>query len=84
MRSLRIFDALFITLIGVSCVSNPRRPDAPLCGPNGDCRDSRGEYQEDPRLFLCTTPRGYSELESYIDNLELRIKTLERRCGIKE
>ena len=50
-----------------------------MCGSGGDCRDSRGEFQEDPRLLLCTNPFGYSLLENYIDKLELRVKELERR-----
>ena len=82
--SLKIFVALFTILIGISCVSHPRRPDSPLCGPSGDCRDSTGEHQEDPRLLLCTTPQGYSALEDYIDKLELRVRTLERRCEIEK
>lgn len=84
MRSLKTFAALSMILIGASCVSHPHRPDSALCGANGDCRDSRGEYQEDARLLLCTTPQGYSALEDYIDKLELRVRTLERRCKVKE
>jgi hypothetical protein len=77
--SLKIFVVLCTTLILASCVSGSHRPNAPLCGSSGDCRDSRGEFQEDPRLLLCTTPFGYSLLEDYIDKLELRIRELERR-----
>lgn len=82
--SLKVFVVLFMILIGVSCVSHPHRPDAPLCGPSGDCVDASGEHQEDQRTLLCTTPQGYSSLETYIDKLELRVRTLERRCKIKE
>lgn len=71
-------------LIGASCVTHPKRPDAPLCGPSGDCVDSQGEHQEEVRTLLCTTPRGYSDLEDYIDKLELRIITLERRCKVEK
>lgn len=78
--SLKTCAALFMSLIAVSCVSKPHRPDAPLCGSSGDCRDSRGEFQEDARLLLCTTPFGYSSYEDYIDRLELRIRELERTC----
>jgi hypothetical protein len=66
-------------LIGASCVSNTRRPDAPMCGPTGDCHNNQGDFQEDPRILLCTNPYGYSLLEDYIDKLELRIRQLERR-----
>jgi len=68
------------TIFAVSCVSNPKRPDAPMCGSGGDCVSSIGEHQEDPRLLLCTTPLGYSSYEDYIDRLELRVRELERRC----
>lgn len=78
------FAALFILLIGASCVSKPNRPDAPMCGASGDCTDSRGEFQEDPRLLLCTNPLGYSSYEDYIDRLELRIRQLERNCKNKK
>ena len=78
--SLKICAALFITLTLTSCVSSSHRPNAPMCGSSGDCRDSRGEFQEDPRLLLCTNPFGYSLLEDYIDRLEMRIRQLERRC----
>lgn len=84
MKNFAIYVVLFTTLItGSSCVSKPQRPDSPLCGSGGDCRDSRGEHQEDPRLLLCTTPLGYSSYEDYIDRLELRIRELERRCKSK-
>lgn len=81
MQNLKTFVVLFTTLITINgCVSKPHRPDAPMCGSTGDCRDSRGEHQEDPRLLLCTTPLGYSSYEDYIDRLELRIRELERTC----
>lgn len=83
MKNYGTYAALFIILTAASCVSKPQRPDSPLCGPSGDCRDSRGEHQEDPRLLLCTTPLGYSSYEDYIDRLELRIRELERRCKSK-
>jgi hypothetical protein len=80
MKNLKICAIPFIFLITSSCVSRPGRPDAPMCGSSGDCIDSRGETQEDPRLLLCTTPFGYSNYEDYIDRLELRVRELERRC----
>ena len=83
MKNFGTYVVLFTTLTVASCVSKPSRPDAPMCGPSGDCQDSRGEHQEDPRLLLCTTPLGYSSYEDYIDRLELRIRELERRCKSK-
>ena len=72
---------LFIGLIIASgCVSNPKRPEAALCDSQGNCIDSRGEFKDDPRLLLCTNPTGYSLIENYIDQLELRIRKLERNC----
>ena len=79
MQSLKTYVSLFTLLIVVSCVSGSNRPDAAMCGSLGDCHDSRGDFQEDPRLLLCTNPFGYSLLENYIDKLELRIRELERR-----
>lgn len=68
-----------MSLIALSgCVSNPKRPDAPICGHLGDCLNGSGEFQTDPRLLLCTDPRGYALYEDYIDSLELRIRQLER------
>lgn len=78
--NLKTFAVLCTILIGASCVSNPRRPDSPMCGAGGDCNDSRGAFNEDPRLLLCTTPLGYSRLEDYVDKLELRVRQLERQC----
>ena len=76
---LPIFRLIVIFVILSSCVSRSGRPDSPLCGNTGDCQDSRGQFQEDARLLLCTNPLGYSNLEDYIDKLELRIRELERR-----
>ena len=80
MKNCEISVALFMILTISSCVSRPQRPDAPLCGSDGSCIDSRGEHQEDSRLLICTTPLGYSSYEDYIDRLELRVRELERRC----
>lgn len=83
MMNLKTFVVLCTTLIILSaCVSNPRRPLAPLCGSGGDCISSEGDTVEDSRTLLCTTPLGYSAYETYIDGLELRIRQLER--SIKE
>lgn len=83
MKSLKICVVLCTTLIVLSaCVSNLRRPDAPVCGHLGDCINGSGEFQTDPRLLLCTDPAGYALYEDYIDSLELRIRQLER--SIKE
>lgn len=79
MWNFAIYAVLF-TILTTSCVSRPNRPDAPLCGPDGSCRDSRGEYQEDARLLICTSPAGYANYEDYIDRLELKIREMERRC----
>lgn len=81
MKSTRIYVALFTILIGISgCESMPHRPDAAMCGSSGDCVNSAGEFQVDPRILLCTDPHGYGAYEDYIDRLELRIRELERRC----
>lgn len=78
--SLKKFVGTCTLLVGISgCVSKPHRPDSALCGSAGDCQDSRGQFQEDARLLLCTNPLGYSNLEDYIDKLEIRIRELERR-----
>lgn len=77
--NLKTFAVLFMSLIALSgCVSNPKRPDAPMCGHLGDCINGSGEFQTDPRLLLCTDPIGYALYEDYIDQLELRIRQLER------
>jgi hypothetical protein len=78
--SLKIFAALFMSLIINGCVSRPHRPDAPMCDHAGACINAAGEFNEDPRLLLCTNGDGYSAYEDYIDRLELRIRNLERRC----
>ena len=78
--NLKTFAATCTLLVGISgCVSKPNRPDSALCGSTGAWQDSRGQFQEDARLLLCTNPLGYSNLEDYIDKLELRIRELERR-----
>ena len=72
---------LSLSLIALSsCVSRPQRPDAPLCGSEGDCVNSSGEFTIDPRVLICTDPTGYAQYEDYIDRLELRVGELERRC----
>lgn len=81
--NLKTYVVLCTTLIALSgCISNPKRPDGPLCGHLGDCINGSGEFQADPRLLLCTDPAGYALYEDYIDSLELRIRQLER--SIKE
>lgn len=81
---LKKFVVLFTILIVSGCVSNPRRPNSPLCGSGGDCISSEGDTMENPATLLCTTPNGYSKYEDYIDGLELRIRELERRCKVQE
>lgn len=72
--------------LGTSCVSKPNRPDSPLCIRNSDgwiCTDSRGDFQEQESNLICSTITGYGQLERYVDDLELRIRKLERNCGGK-
>lgn len=72
--------------LGNSCVSKPHRPDSPICLRNSNswvCTDSRGDYEEQESNLICTSIDGYSDLERYVDALELRIRQLERRCGQK-
>ena len=74
--------SLIITLLLASCRTPDGiyRPTAPLCTIEGDtaeCTDGRGDFEVDPRELLCTTNDGYKILESYIDTLELEIKSLK-------
>ena len=77
---LLTFNILLLLGVACACISNPRRPDASLCGHLGDCLNGSGEFQTDPRLLLCTDTAGYALYEDYIDSLELRIRNLERTC----
>jgi hypothetical protein len=83
MRSALSFAKIFILLLGISCVSVPNRPDYPVCvsGTNGwMCTDASGDFPEEATNLICTTGIGYTTLERYISELELRIRKLERRC----
>lgn len=80
MQNLKTFAILFIIFAGNSCVTRPHRPDAPMCGASGDCINGSGEFQVDPRILICSDPRGYALYEDYIDGLELEIKRLRRTC----
>jgi len=46
----------------------------------GDCEDARGEYREETKNLICTDIDGYSKLERYIDQLELRVRNCGRKC----
>jgi hypothetical protein len=83
MRKEMKFVVFFTMFLASSCVSRPNRPDAPLCLFNSDgwvCTDARGDFPEPESNLICSTIDGYSSLERYIDELELRIRQLERRC----
>jgi hypothetical protein len=84
MRNVTSFAKIFILLVGVSCVSKPSRPDSSLCLANSDgwfCTNSGGDYREQESNLICTDLSGYAALERYVDQIELRLKKLERRCG---
>jgi hypothetical protein len=83
MKNAALYAILFISFIACSCIRKPHRPDAPLCTVDeihGECTDARGDFFLDHAHLLCTSLEGYSTLERYIDELELRVKQLERRC----
>jgi hypothetical protein len=83
MRNVTSSVKLFILFLGVSCVSHPNRPDSSLCLANSDgwvCTNSGGDFREQESNLICTDLSGYSALERYVDQLELRIRKLERRC----
>lgn len=80
------FAVCFTIFLGSSCVSKPNRPDSPVCLHNSDgwvCTDSRGDFREQENNLVCSTISGYSALERYVDNLEVKIRKLERNCGQK-
>lgn len=83
MKNVTSFAKLFILCLGVSCVSKPNRPDSPLCLFNSDgwvCTNSGGDFRSEESNLICTDLSGYAALERYVDELELRIRKLERRC----
>jgi hypothetical protein len=74
-----------ILLVGCSsCKPNGiQRPDAPLCtvtSLEGECVDARGDYSEPHQNLMCTSLDGYLSLEKYLDELELEVIRLRRRC----
>lgn len=84
MKNSRNCAALCTILIVSGCVSNPKRPLVPMCGSAGDCLEGDTETMENPSTLICTIPSGYSRYENYIDELELRIRNLERNCKKEE
>jgi hypothetical protein len=83
MRIEVVFAVFFMICISCSCIQKPGRPDAPLCtvtSENGECTDVRGDFVLDHAQLLCTSVDGYSTLERYVDQLELKVRDLERRC----
>ena len=83
MKNGTSFVVFFTIFLATNCVSKPNRPDAPLCLRNSDgwvCTDGRGDFPETENNLICSTFDGYSSLERYIDDLELRIRKLERSC----
>lgn len=75
---------VFCTIfLATNCVSKPNRPDSAICLHNSDgwvCTDSRGDFPETENNLICSTIDGYSSLSKYVDQLELRIRQLERQC----
>lgn len=83
MRDATSFAKLFIMLLGVSCVSKPGRPSAPICLANSDgwvCTDNSGDYREQESNLVCTDYVGFAAYQRYVDQIELRLRKLERRC----
>ena len=83
MKDVMNFVKLFTLFLGVSCVSAPHRPDAPVCLFNSDgwhCTNRGGDYREQESNLVCTDLSGYAILERYVDEIELRLRKLERRC----
>jgi hypothetical protein len=67
-----------------SCVRKPGRPDIPVCTINSidaDCTDLRGDYKVSHGEILGTTIDGYGVAENYVDQLELRVRQLERQIA---
>lgn len=83
MTNVISYVKLFIILLGVSCVSKPYRPDTSVCLYNSDgwvCTNASGDFRQEPNDLVCTTLPDYSVLERYVDQIELRLRKLERRC----
>ena len=83
MKTGIIYAACFTIFLGAKCAYKPNRPDVPICLHNSNgwiCTDSRGDFSENENNLLCSTFTGYSESIRYLDQLEKRIKELERSC----
>ena len=83
MKTGIAYGICFTIFLGAKCAYKPNRPDAPVCLHNSNgwiCTDSRGDFPENENNLLCTTFTGYSESIRYLDQLEKRIKELERSC----
>ena len=83
MKTGIIYAICFTIFLGAKCAYKPNRPDVPVCLHNSYgwvCTDSRGDFPENDNNLICTTLTGYSESIRYLDQLEKRIKELERSC----
>jgi hypothetical protein len=83
MKTGIIYAVCFTIFLGAKCAYKPNRPDVAVCLHNSTgwmCTDSRGDFPQNENQLICTTFAGYSESVRYIDQLEKRIKELERLC----
>jgi hypothetical protein len=83
MKTGILYAVCFTIFLGAKCAYKPNRPDVAVCLHNSTgwmCTDSRGDFPQNENQLICTTFAGYSESVRYIDQLEKRIKEIERLC----
>ena len=83
MKTGILYAVCFTIFLGAKCAYKPNRPDVAVCLHNSTgwmCTDSRGDFPQNENQLICTTFAGYSESVRYVDQLEKRIKELERLC----
>ena len=83
MKTGIIYAICFTIFLGAKCAYKPSRPDVPVCLHNSYgwvCTDSRGDFPQTETELICTTFPGYSKSIEYLEQLEKRIKQLERSC----
>lgn len=87
---IELIFAVFCTLLAsCSCIQKPGRPDIPICtvtSVDAQCTNAAGDFRTSHNDILGTTIDGYQIAENYIDQLELKVRELERQIaqGCKE
>lgn len=58
------------------CLVNVENPGMAICGYD----DKEDEFEIESRLLIGTTGQGYNDAERYINLLENKIRSYQRRC----